>query len=108
MKSILKQLISKGLDHLDLVKDSQTHAIKLINKRIDLWVEDELSAYYTVKRLGHVSLELLHKTFKLNLKLDGYLAFSLNTKKKLVDEFRETLNELIANGTPEKIKTEYL
>lgn len=103
-----KHLISKGIVELDLVKDTQTNAVKLINNRIDLWVEDELSAVYTLKKMGHDPDKILKRTFELDLKLDGYMAFSINTAPQTVETFRKALKQLIENGTYEKIKSNYL
>ncbi len=103
-----KHLISKGIVDLDLVKDTQTNVLKLINNRIDLWVEDELSAVYTLKQMGYNPDEILKRTFELNLKIDGYMAFSINTAPQTVELFKKALKQLIENGTYEKIKSKYL
>ena len=103
-----KYLASKGFDHLDLVEDTRTNAVKLINRRIDLWVEDELSANYTMRKLGVNPDAFIHKAFGLDLKLDGYMAFSRDTDQALVALFRRTLESLIQDGTYDKIKRNYL
>ena len=103
-----KHLYSKGIINLDLVEDSQTNAVKLMNNRIDLWVEDELSANYTVRNLGYNPHKILRKAFELDLKLDGYMAFSLNTDEKIIELFKKTLKKLIDDGTYTKIKNKYI
>ncbi|MBU0972475.1 MAG: transporter substrate-binding domain-containing protein [Proteobacteria bacterium] len=103
-----KHLMEKGVDHLDIVATPQMNAIKLINRRIDLWVEDELVAAHTLKRLGYQPFDTIQKVFPLDFKLFGYLAFSLETDKQLVIAFKTALEKIIANGTYDKIKTKYL
>ncbi len=103
-----KYLSANGVKNLDLVVDSESNALKLIKKRIDLWAEDELSAVYVLKRMGYNSKLILEKSFELNLKLDGYLAFSLNTNKAVIERFQNSLQKLKNNGEYEKIKKIYI
>ena len=62
------------------------------------YVEDELSAYFALKKLGYIPDQFIFKAFKLDLKLDGCMAFSRNSDKKLVHLFRQTLKSLVKGG----------
>ncbi len=103
-----KYLHVNGIESLDLVEDSNTNALKLLKKRIDLWAEDELSAVYVLKRMGYNSKIILKKSFELDLKLDGYLAFSLDSDPKMIEQFRNSLQKLKNNGEYDKIKNKYI
>jgi len=99
---------NRGFTNLDLVKDSRTNAVKLLSGRIDLWLEDELSAVFIIKTLGHSPGHTIRRALALDLVLNGYLAFSKNSDPQLVAAFKRVLDQLIISGVYMDIKSKYL
>ncbi|THB78567.1 MAG: amino acid ABC transporter substrate-binding protein [Desulfobacteraceae bacterium] len=105
-----KYLISKGFLDLDQVVNAEMNAVKLINKRIDLWIEDETAAAHTVRKLGYSPEAILSKSLHVDMgnTPKGYLAFSLNTSPELVRAFSKALEKLKSDGRYDRIWKKYV
>lgn len=92
----------------NLVEDisPRASAQKLILGWIDLWAADENTAYYTLSMMGYDPRRLIKRHFPLDIELDGYLAFSKDSDRELVESFRKAFIRLQVSGEYEKmIKT---
>lgn len=105
-----KYLINQGFMNLDQVANAEMNAVKLMKNRIDLWVEDEIAAAHTVRRLGHRPEAVLSKSLLLNMGSTpkGYLAFSLNTAPQLVELFQNALERIKIDGRYDDIRKKYV
>lgn len=79
-----------------LVEDSSPRASaqKLILGWIDLWAVDETTAYHSLSMMGYDPRRLVQRQFPLDIELDGYLAFSKNSDKELVESFKKAFIRL--------------
>jgi ABC-type amino acid transport substrate-binding protein len=89
------------------VTGSEINARKLAMGWIDLWVEEENAAPFVFKKVGFSPTEKLKKVYTLDLRLDGYLAFSRDSDPELVARFRAALDRLKASGEYSRILTTY-
>lgn len=82
---------------------------KLINERIDLWGVVDLTAHYLVHS-NHYPKNIIKEVYCLKeLSTEGaYMAFSKKTPDALVDRFREALKKIKADGTYDRILSEYV
>jgi len=106
--SRLRFLQNQGITNLELATHARMNAVKLINHRITLWAEDELAAIYTLKQMGMNPDQTIKKALELNIKLDGYLAFSKKTPLKLVEKFATALKRIKESGSYTQIKNKYI
>lgn len=101
-------LIAQGFDDLQQVHRGDVNVEKLLHGRIDLWLENELTAAYFVKRKGHDPVQVLRKAFDPQKgKKAGYMAFSLTTPDRTVELFKAALSAVKANGTYTEIQRKY-
>ena len=96
-----------GITSLDEATGSEINARKLLMGWIDLWAEEENAAPFVFKKLGHDPAQKLKKVYTLDLRLDGYLAFSRGSDSELVDRFRAALEELKNSGEYRRILASY-
>lgn len=81
---------------------------KLKLGRIDLWVMNEMAAYHLVRQSGDDPAKTLVKVYKLDLSENGYfLAFGQKTSDKLVNRFRQGMENIKKNGTFDTIKKKW-
>ena len=100
-------LRNQGVTNLDEVTGSENNAQKLAMGWIDLWAEEENAAPFTFKKLGNDPLATLKKVYTLDLRLDGYLAFSRDSDPELVQKFRDALERLKGSGEYARILADY-
>lgn len=101
-------LLAQGFDDLQQVHRGDLNLEKLLHDRIDLWLENELTAAYIVKRKGHDPAQVLRKVYDLRMGRNaGYMAFSLDTPDRIVDLFKTALATVKANGTYAEIQRKY-
>lgn len=100
-------LRKNGFTDLDEVTGSEINARKLAMGWIDLWVEEENAAPFVFEKLGLNPREKLKKVYTLDLRLDGYLAFSRDSDPLLVARFRAALDRLKESGEYSRILATY-
>lgn len=107
-----RYLLSKGFEierHIDNSADNTSNFEKLLIKRGDLWPIAELVANYFARSRGYQPEDLLKKSYHLNeLSSEGlYMAFSIKTDDKIVDNFRNALEKVKNSDVYTKIKNKY-
>ncbi|MDB5892741.1 MAG: amino acid transporter substrate-binding protein [Rhodoferax sp.] len=83
---------------------------KLKRGRIDLWVMNELGAYYMARQAGDDPSVTLQKAFRI-AELSGggnYMAFGNKTPDALVERFRRGLEAIKRNGTYDALQRKWL
>ena len=83
---------------------------KLKRGRIDLWIMNELGAYYMARQAGDDPSATLHKALGI-AELSGggnYMAFGNKTPDVLVDRFRRGLEAIKKNGTYDALQRKWL
>ncbi|MCG8616597.1 MAG: transporter substrate-binding domain-containing protein [Desulfobacterales bacterium] len=102
-------LKDKGILGLDLVIHSRMNAVKLLNQRIDLWAEDEISAVHTIRQLGYEPGDTLSKALPLDIRPAprGYLAISMGTDPELMGRLRKAYADFLTTNKFQTIKTRY-
>jgi polar amino acid transport system substrate-binding protein len=100
-------LRKNGFTDLDEVTGSEINARKLAMGWIDLWVEEENAAPFVFEKLGLNPGEKLKKVYTLDLRLDGYLAFSRDSDPELVARFRAALDRLKGSGEYARLLATY-
>lgn len=95
----------KKRNFTNLVEDTtpRASAHKLILGWIDLWAVDEATAYHTLSMMGYDPRRLIERHFPLDIELDGYVAFSKESDKELVESFKKAFLRLQASGEHEKM-----
>lgn len=84
---------------------------KLKVGRVDLWIANELNAYFIVRQAGDDPSKAIVRILELpDLAPDGGLsmAFSRQTPDALVERFRKALETVKRNGTYDAIKKRWL
>ena len=96
-------------EHIDNTAQNEVNFEKLLRNRGDLWPVGELTANYYVLKKGMNPDDILKKQLHLkDASNDGlYMAFSLYTEDKIVDEFRHALQEIKDEGIYNKIKQKH-
>lgn len=102
-------LKNNGFNITEIVSNDESNIRKLNAKRIELMVGNELSFTYLVKLIGF-SMDDFEKAFFLEefSKGDFYMAFSLSTDDKLVQDLKTALDKVKADGTYDKILTKFI
>lgn len=100
-------LISQGFDEIDQVSSNETNMKKLLRGRIDIWVEDELTAYYLLKQNGHEPQDTVKILYQFPLGGGGHIAFSSSTSDELVEKFKQAYEKIKQDGTYERILGKY-
>lgn len=83
---------------------------KLKLGRIDLWVMNELGAYFMVRQAGDDPAVVLNKALRI-AELSGggnYMAFGLKTSDHMVERFRRGLEAIKKNGIYDAIQKKWL
>ncbi|WP_295956543.1 transporter substrate-binding domain-containing protein [Rhodoferax sp.] len=83
---------------------------KLKLGRVDLWVMNELGAYYMVRQAGDDPAVVLNKALRI-AELSGggnYMAFGLKTPDAMVERFRKGLEAIKKNGTYDALQKKWL
>lgn len=83
---------------------------KLKLGRIDLWVMNELGAYFIARQAGDDPAQVLHKSLRIPELSGGgnYMAFGLKTPDALVERFRKGLEAIKKNGTYDALQKKWL
>ncbi|MEO5795325.1 MAG: transporter substrate-binding domain-containing protein [Rhodoferax sp.] len=83
---------------------------KLKLGRVDLWVMNELGAYFISRQAGDDPAVVLSKTLRI-AELSGggnYMAFGLKTPDAMVERFRKGLEAIKKNGTYDALQKRWL
>jgi polar amino acid transport system substrate-binding protein len=83
---------------------------KLKRGRIDLWIMNELGAYYMARQAGDDPSTTLQKAMRI-AELSGggnYMAFGLKTPDALVERFRKGLEAVKRNGIYDALQRKWL
>jgi polar amino acid transport system substrate-binding protein len=106
-------LVSKGFSIGKNLQSSSKYALgyeKLKLGRVDLWITDDLNAYYLVREAGDDPDRVLAHSLELS-DLDGqaglHMAFSRTTPDALVDRFRKGLETIKKNGVYDGIQKKW-
>lgn len=83
---------------------------KLKLGRVDLWVMNELSAYYIVRQAGDDPTLVLQKSLRVPELSGGgnHMAFGLKTPDALVERFRKGLEAIKKNGIYDALQKKWL
>jgi len=84
---------------------------KLKLGRVDLWIANELAAYYLVRQAGDDPAKTLTRALALpEVNAEGGLdmAFSLKTPDAVVERFRKGLETIKKNGTYDSLQKKWL
>ena len=98
-------LKSHGFTNLESVSDEQKNAKKLILGRIDLWVNKQ-PGLKTVCDLAGVDYNQIEEVFHLR-KRDLCIAFSKKTSDLIVLQWKNTFDEMLADGTVQQIRDKW-
>jgi polar amino acid transport system substrate-binding protein len=99
---LLKRL---GFTNLESVSDEQKNAKKLVLGRIDLWTYKK-PGLKTVCELAGVDYNEIEEVYHLR-KIDLMIAFSKKTSDLIVQRWRNSFNEMLADGTIMQIRREW-
>ncbi|MEH6632374.1 MAG: transporter substrate-binding domain-containing protein [Halopseudomonas aestusnigri] len=99
-------LLERGFERVQQVSRNEVNIEKLIKGRIDLWLENELTAYHLLKKNGYEK-GLIRKVFEFEVGTGGYMAFSNKTSDQLVNDFRAALKRIHDKGIYEAILQRY-
>ena len=94
----------------DLIKDEspddETTLMKLLNKRVDVAVIDEMAAYELIKKLKvNDKVVILANPIAINPQYSGFS--KANSKKDLVKKYDEIIAQMKKDGSYNKIMEEY-
>lgn len=83
---------------------------KLKLGRVDLWVMNELGAYFISRQTGDDPAQMLHKALRIPELSGGgnYMAFGLKTPDALVERFRKGLEVIKKNGIYDALQKKWL
>ena len=108
-------LVSKGFvigKNLQSSNKYEFNYEKLRLGRVDMWVSNELNAYYLVRQAGDNPHTVLSPALLLDdISRDGGgldMAFSLKTPDAVVERFRKALETIKKNGTYESLQKKWL
>lgn len=100
-----KILEQRGFTNLEPVSDEQKNAQKLALGRIDLWAYKK-PGFRTVCELANVDPELFIEVAHLK-KSELKIAFSKTTSDAIVTEWQEAFDEMVKDGTLQRIKDKW-
>ena len=86
-------LREKGFTQIEENNQAIANAKKLILGWIDLWAEEESTAFYFLQKLGYSPQEMVKAAYPLTIKSQGYLAFNKNSDAALVEAFSQAFAE---------------
>lgn len=98
--------IKHGFLSIDLAATPQLTAKKLLEGRVDMWVEGSFVISSVLKDIGRSS-EDVERVMTLET-LELYLAFSLGTSGAVVDAWEKAMREIKGDGTFGKIYRKWL
>jgi len=108
-------LVSKGFTIGKNLQSSNKYEFnyeKLRLGRVDMWVSNELNAYYLVRQAGDDPNSVLsHALLLPDISSDGGgldMAFSLKTPDAVVERFRKALETIKKNGTYDSLQKKWL
>ena len=83
---------------------------KLKRGRIDLWIMNELGAYFIARQAGDDPATTLQKSLRIAEISGGgnYMAFGLKTPDALVERFRKALETIKKNGSYDALQRKWL
>ncbi len=99
-------LLDHAFKRIQQVHRNELNIEKLVKGRIDLWLENELTAYHLLKKNGYEK-GIVRKLFEFEVGTGGYMAFSNKTPDSLVSDFRAALKRIHDKGIYEKILQRY-
>lgn len=102
-----QHLLTLGFDKLFLVSQNEQILKMLLKNRVDLWLDNELTGYYIMKKNGYIPDEKFKIVHKFLTGMGGYMAFSKATSDELVEKFTKALEQVKKDGTYKKIMDRY-
>ncbi|WP_419902838.1 substrate-binding periplasmic protein [Kiloniella sp.] len=99
-------LLEKDFVRVQQVPKNELNIGKLVKGRIDLWLENELTAYHLLKKNGY-DKSLVRKVFEFEVGTGGYMAFSNETSDLMVNDFKQALKRIHKKGVYEAILQGY-
>jgi polar amino acid transport system substrate-binding protein len=100
-----KMLEKLGFTNLEPVSDEQKNAQKLALGRIDLWAYKK-PGFRTVCELAEVDSDLFVEVAHLK-KSELKIAFSNKTSDEIVAQWQKAFDEMVADGTVQRIKDKW-
>ena len=94
-----------GFTNLNSVSDEQNNAKKLMLRRIDLWAYKK-PGWKTVCELAGISPEEFVEVLDLR-EIDVSIAISRKTPDAIVNKWRNAFNEMLSDGTIDKIRAQW-
>lgn len=104
-------LIGKGFvlgEDMITVHRNTLNIKKLINGRIELFIEDELNTIADMKSLGYTMDQIEPALFVEDLSSDLYLAFSRHSNPELIAVMRKAMADIRADGRYDRLVLEPL
>ncbi|MEE9606075.1 MAG: SpoIIE family protein phosphatase [Candidatus Scalindua sp.] len=98
-------LKKKGFKNLDSVLDNKLNVNKLVEGKIDLWIINELTGKHMAMDAGFA--DAIEKVYEVQ-KDYMYIAFSKSTPDSVIEEWRNALNKIKADGTYAQIFSEWI
>jgi len=99
-------LQKKGFVNLVSTNKNISNIRHLLQGNIDLWVSSDFNMPYLAKQAG-ISPALLRCVYAFQ-KVDNYIAFSRQTSDDVVEKWQCILDEIIRDGTYERLNQKYL
>jgi ABC-type amino acid transport substrate-binding protein len=95
-----------GIKEIHRVSNINSNIGMLLKKRIDVWIYEETVAKWHIKTFGYDSgdFEVVYVLSEGDL----YYAFQKNTPSIIINQFQSALDQLISNGTYQKVLDRYL
>jgi len=99
-------LQKKGFSNLVSTNKNISNIRHLVEGNIDLWVSSDFNMPYLAKQAG-ISPDQLEFVYAFR-EVDNYIAFSLQTANDIVEKWQNTLDNIIKDGTYEKLSNKYI
>jgi len=99
-------LQKKGFSNLVSTNKNISNIRHLVEGNIDLWVSSDFNMPYLAKQAG-ISPDQLEFVYAFR-EVNNYIAFSLQTANDIVEKWQNTLDNIIKDGTYEKLSNKYI
>jgi polar amino acid transport system substrate-binding protein len=102
-----EHLLALGFENIEQVSKNELNLKKLVSHRLDLWLEDELTAHYLLKKNGYIPGKKIKNVFRFQVRYKGYLALSRRTPDAVVEKLKNAYDKIITDGTYDMILQKY-
>ena len=96
-------LLANGFRNLVSTNKNLSNIRHIMNGSIDLWVSSDFNMPYLAKQAG-INPDRLKLVFPFK-RVQNYIAFSIQSPDALVNRWQQTLDELILDGTYDRLGT---